>query len=247
MKLLAAFDLDGTLAPSKSPIDSQMSTLLGTLSTLMKVAIISGGALPQFEEQVLGRLPGTANLANMSMLPTCGTKFLAFDNGWKLIYSEDLSDAQKQKIEAALRAAVSETGLSFDRVWGEQIEDRGSQITFSALGQQAPLDAKKSWDPDFAKRKRIKALLDLSIPEFSVQLGGTTSVDVTLPGIDKAYGIRKMRDLLGISTAAMIYVGDALFPGGNDFPATTTGAACIAVRDPEDTKRVIETMIACAS
>ncbi len=107
-------------------------------------------------------------------------------------------------------------------------------------------EAPKKWDPDFAKRKKIKALLDQSLPDFSVRLGGSTSIDVTLPGIDKAYGIRKLRDILGIPIAEMIYVGDALFPGGNDYPARETGAACIQVANPHETKRVIEAIIACA-
>jgi hydroxymethylpyrimidine pyrophosphatase-like HAD family hydrolase len=127
------------------------------------------------------------------------------------------------------------------------IEDRESQITFSALGQRAPLDAKKNWDPDFSKRKKIKALLDPVLPDFSVRLGGSTSIDVTLPGIDKAYGIRKLRDISGIPIREMLYVGDALFPGGNDAPARETGVVCIQVRDPDETKRVIETVIACSS
>ena len=126
---------------------------------------------------------------------------------------------------------------------GERIEDRGTQITYSALGQQAPLDAKQTWDSDFAKRKVIQSLLDGLLPKCSVRLGGTTSIDVTRPGIDKAYGIRKLRDILDVPIDQMLYVGDALFPGGNDYPARETGADCIAVRDPEDTKRVIETII----
>jgi hypothetical protein len=125
------------------------------------------------------------------------------------------------------------------------IEDRGSQITYSALGQQAPLDAKKTWDPDFAKRKIIQGLLAKTLPEFSVRTGGATSIDVTLPGIDKAYGIRKLRDVLQIPIEEMLYLGDALFPGGNDEPVRTTGADCIQVRDPEETKRVIEAIVAC--
>ncbi len=245
MKKLTAFDLDGTLALSKSAIDDEMATLLTGLLGVMKVAIISGGALPQFQQQVLAHLPNDDRLDNLSILPTCGTKFLQYQNGWKTLYSEDLSDAQKTEIETALNRAVEEAGFKVDKIWGEQIEDRGSQITYSALGQQAPLDAKKTWDPDFAKRQKIKALLDTSIPEFSVQLGGTTSIDVTLPGIDKAYGIRKLRDVLGIPIDEMLYVGDALFPGGNDYPVRTTGADCIQVRDPEETKRVIEAVIAC--
>jgi hypothetical protein len=101
---------------------------------------------------------------------------------------------------------------------------RLEQITFSALGQQAPLDEKKKWDPDFAKRRQMKAFLDHLIPEFSVRLGGTTSIDVTKQGIDKGYGIRKLRGILGVAVSEMIFVGDALFPAGNDYPAKQAGA-----------------------
>jgi phosphomannomutase len=127
------------------------------------------------------------------------------------------------------------------------IEDRGSQITFSALGQQAPLEEKKKWEPGFAKRKKIKAILDPLIPGYSVRLGGATSVDVTKPGIDKAYGIRKLRDVLGISLREMIFIGDALFAGGNDYPAEQAGVVSVCVRGPHETKRVIQTAIACLS
>jgi HAD superfamily hydrolase (TIGR01484 family) len=118
-------------------------------------------------------------------------------------------------------------------------------MTLSALGQEAPLAEKEAWDPDYAKRTWIKAVLDTLLPDFSVRIGGATSIDVTKPGIDKAYGIRKLRDRLGISLEDMLYVGDALFAGGNDHPALEAGVACIAVRGPEDTKLVIETLVAC--
>lgn len=130
------------------------------------------------------------------------------------IYSEDFSDDQKKKIISSLNKAIRELDFNVEKTWGKTIEDRGSQITYSALGQIAPIYEKKKWDSDFKKRKKIKAILDVSIPEFSVRLGGTTSVDVTKPGIDKAYGIHKLRDHLGISLDEMIFVGDALFPGG---------------------------------
>ena len=91
----------------------------------------------------------------------------------------------------------------------------------------------------------MKGLFDKLIPEFSVRLGGATSVDVTKHGIDKAYGIRKLRDVLGIPIPEMIFIGDAVFPGGNDYPAKEAGALSIEVKDPHETKRVIETIIAC--
>jgi len=247
MKDLIVFDLDGTLAESKSAIEPETATLIVALLDVVKVAIISGGDMPQFESQVLERLPHIDALKNLSLLPTCGTRFFQYDGGWHKLYSEDLSQAQKQQIIGALQAAVAQSGFQATKTWGEPIEDRESQITYSALGQQAPLDEKKTWDPDFAKRQKIKAILDASLPEFSVRLGGSTSIDVTLPGIDKAYGIRKLRDILTIAIERMLYVGDALFPGGNDYPVRETGAACIQVDNPHETRRVIETIIACSN
>ena len=101
------------------------------------------------------------------------------------------------------------------------------------------------WDPDFAKRQKIEAVLEPMIPGFSIRLGGATSIDVTRPGIDKAYGIRKLKETLDVSIAEMIFVGDAIFPGGNDYPAKQAGVESIRVRDPEETKRVIEAICAC--
>jgi HAD superfamily hydrolase (TIGR01484 family) len=245
MKSLIVFDLDGTLAESKSPLDTEMGTLLGLLLGVVKAAIISGGTWAQFEKQVLSNLVRDERLNNLSMLPTCGTKFYRYDGTWKQLYSEDFSAQEKSRIMAALNSALDSSGFKEATHWGELIEDRGSQITFSALGQEAPLDEKKKWDPDFAKRRKIRAILEKSIPEFSIQLGGTTSIDVTKPGIDKAYGIAKLRDTLGIAIQDMLFIGDAIFPGGNDYPAKEAGVACIKVRDPDETKRVVEAITAC--
>ena len=245
MKKLIVFDLDGTLAPSKSSLDSEMASLLHDLLGVVKVAVISGGAWLQFETQLLTKLKQDERLKKLSILPTCGTQFFEYEGQWKRLYEEDFTADQKEKIIESLNKAIEAAGFKVEKTWGETIEDRGSQITYSALGQQAPLEDKVKWDADFARRKKIKAILDTLIPEFSVRLGGATSIDVTKPGIDKAYGIKKLREILGIEVNEMIYVGDALFPGGNDYPAKQAGAVSIAVRGPDDTKRVIETMIAC--
>ena len=245
MKKLIVFDLDGTIAESKSPLDAEMANLLSRLLTVVKVAIISGGNWPQFQRQVLSHLGQDPHLKQLSILPTCGTKFYRYESGWELLYSEDFTVEEKEKIIRSLKQTIAKSGFETQKIWGQQIEDRGSQITFSALGQEAPIEAKEKWDPGFSKRKQMKAFLDTLIPAFSVRLGGTTSIDVTKPGIDKAYGIRKLRDTLGIAIQDMVYVGDALFPGGNDYPAKEAGALSIQVRDPEESKRVIEAITAC--
>lgn len=245
MKKLIVFDLDGTLAESKSALDAEMSTLLSALLGVAKVAVISGGDWPQFLKQLLSMLPDDERLNNLFLLPATGTKFYSYSSGWEKLYSEDYTPEQKEKIVSSLKNAIAKSDFKVAQVWGEQIEDRGSQITFSALGQQASIEEKKAWDPDFAKREKIKAILDATIPEFSVRMGGTTSIDITKPGVDKAYGIKKLQDILDIKIKEMVFIGDALFPGGNDYAAKETGVATIKVRDVNETKRVIEAIVAC--
>jgi HAD superfamily hydrolase (TIGR01484 family) len=246
MKNLIVFDLDGTLAESKAPLDAEMAALLRQLLALVRVAVISGGAWPQFQQQVLAQMPDDDGMKNLSLLPTCGTKFYSrHDGAWQNAYSDDFSTEDRNRIVDALNKALDASGFRPAQRWGDVIEDRGSQITLSALGQDAPLAKKKDWDPDFKKREKIKAILEPRIPGFSVHLGGATSIDVTRPGIDKAYGIGKLRDMLGIPIADMVFVGDALFPGGNDYPAKQAGVLSIAVRDPHETKRVVEAILAC--
>ncbi|HYM00578.1 MAG TPA: HAD-IIB family hydrolase [Blastocatellia bacterium] len=245
MKKLVVFDLDGTLAESKSSLDAEMAALLHDLLGIVKVAVISGGDWPQFEKQLIYNLPHDQRLMNLSLLPTCGTKFFQYKEDWKKLYSEDFTPDEKEKVVRSLQDALEVAGFKVDRVWGDVIEDRGSQITFSALGQLAPLEEKVKWDPDFAKRKKIKAVLAGFLPEFSARMGGSTSIDVTKPGIDKAYGIRKLRDIIGISLKEMIFIGDALFVGGNDYAVEEAGVVSIPVRGPSETKPVTKAIIAC--
>jgi len=245
VKKLIVFDLDGTLAESKSALDPEMSGLLHDLLPIVKVAIISGGDWPQFEKQVVSKLPNDARLTQLSLLPTCGTKFYQYSGEWKKLYEDDFTKDERATILSSLNKALGEAGYKVAKAWGEVIEDRGSQITLSALGQQAPLEEKNKWDPDYTKRKKIKAILDKIIPQFSVRIGGSTSIDITKPGIDKAYGIGKLRDILHVSVKEMIYIGDAVFVGGNDYPAEKAGVDSIPVKGPDETKRVIQAIIAC--
>ena len=247
VKRLVVFDLDGTLAASKQAIDDEMGRLLVELLVIRQIAVISGGDWPQFEGQLLGHLAISSRLGNLLLMPTSGTKFYRFDGSWTQVYAEIFSVDERARIMAALKAAVAEAGLADETVWGELIEDRGSQITYSGLGQQAPLEAKTMWDADVGKRTRLKAILERRLPDVAVRIGGSTSIDITRPGIDKAYGIRKLAEATGFGIDEMLFIGDALYPGGNDAPVRDFGVATIAVRDTGETKLVIETIIKLSS
>jgi phosphomannomutase len=245
MKRLVAYDLDGTLAESKQPIDPEIAALLARLTKVATVAIISGGDWPQFEQQVVGKLADGTDLERLFMLPASGTKFYRYRGRWVEVYAELFTNNERAHIMGMLSSSISEQGLDDARSWGNRVEDRGSQITFSGLGQQAPLDAKQAWDPDFAKRKRLQAALIPLLPEFAVRVGGSTSIDITRKGIDKAYGMAKLATVSVIAPADMIFIGDALYPGGNDYAVHEAGIDSVAVRDVLETRRVSEAIALC--
>ena len=246
MKELVAFDLDGTLAESKQPLQEPMGEALANLLDVAHVAVISGGDWPQFQKQVASRLPARADLSKLWLMPTTGTKlYVHRDGAWQTVYAELFDDATKAKILKAFDESLEATGFVPEKTWGERIEDRGSQITFSALGQEAPVAEKEHWDPKFEKRKVIQADLKQRLPGLSINMGGATSIDITQEGVDKAYGLKKLRDESGIPLDAMMFIGDAIFPGGNDYPAKELGLDTVRVRDPEETISVITAIVAC--
>ncbi|CAN5349737.1 HAD-IIB family hydrolase [soil metagenome] len=246
MKKLVAFDLDGTLAQSKQPIADSMGKLLAELLAVVDVAVISGGDWPQFEKQVIARLPKSADVKRLYIMPTTGSKlYRATDGKWSAVYADNFTKEEGQKIRAALDKAVSDAGLKGEKIWGEQIEDRGSQITFSGLGQEAPLDAKSKWDPDQKKRQALQTTLRKALPDLSINTGGATSVDITQKGVDKAYAMHRLAKESGVAVKDMLFMGDATYPGGNDAPVPEAGMDTITVRDAQDTETAIAPVIAC--
>lgn len=242
---LVAFDLDDTLAESKSAMTPDMAQVMIELLDLLPVCVISGGRFEQFESQFLANLPAEANLDELHLMPTCGTRYLRYDDGWRQIYAHDLDDDQKRRAIAAIEKRAKELGLwePDDIVRGPRIEDRGSQITYSALGQQALVADKKAWDPTGDKRLRLRDAIAADIADLEVRAGGSTSIDITRQGIDKAYGIRRLADMTGISFDRMLFIGDRLQPGGNDYPVKALGVPTYEVAGPRDTLVYLRSLI----
>lgn len=243
---LVAFDLDDTLAPSKSAIDPRIGELLIALAERVEVAIISGGQLTQFTTQVVDRLPQTPadTLARLHLLPTCGTQYYRLSpGGIDTVYAHALTDDEKQRALQAVEDEAKRLGLWESETWGGILEDRGSQITFSALGQRAPVDVKMAWDPTGEKKNSLREAVAARLPDLEVRSGGSTSVDITARGIDKAYGMRQLSEQTGIALDDMLFVGDRLDPDGNDYPVLAMGVVCQAVEGWEDTAEFLEQLI----
>lgn len=244
-KKLIAFDLDDTLAISKAPISDQMGELLVRLLEHYEVCIISGGKFEQFKKQVIDRLEATPQQLNrIHLMPTCGTRYYRYDDvseGWKTVYAEDLTADEKKQIIEVSEKASRKSGLWPEKPWGEVIEDRNSQISISLLGQQAPVEEKEAWAAkNSEKRLELRAAIAEQLLDFEVRAGGTTTIDITRLGIDKAYGMHNLIEKLAISKDEILFIGDKLEEGGNDYPVKAMGIDCLAVERWEDTARVLQ-------
>jgi len=243
-KKIIVFDLDGTLAESRCEIKSPMPELLKKLLKIYKAGILSGGSFDQIISNVINKLDNDSSFNNLILLPTCGSSFHSFNNNaWHQLYSVQLSEKDKLNIIEAITECLGKVSFSIDKVWGEQFQDKGTQITFSALGDKSPTEIKKNWDIDFKKRSELREAALLLLPNLEVKMGGTTSLDITNKGIDKAFGIKKIEEHLNINKDQILFVGDALIPGGNDYAVKEYGVDCISVNNPDDTIKVIRTIL----
>lgn len=247
MKKVLAFDMDDTIAITKSPISDRMATAFNHILDNFDICIISGGKYDLFQKQFISRIDAEpSKLGRIHLMPTCGTRYYRFDvelNEWTLQYAEDLTVDEKAKIAQVLEESAKEAGYWPENPAGEVIEDRDSQVTFSGLGQNATPEDKYAWDPDNKKRIAIREIALDKIPELEVRIGGTTSIDVTRKGIDKAHGMRKLMEANGFEKEDILFFGDKLQEGGNDYPVKAFGIESIEVTRWEDTANCLESIV----
>lgn len=252
-KKLIVFDIDGTLTPSKAPADKEMIELMLTLLNDKSIAIIGGGKYSLFKEQLIEQLPSQdKRLEKLYLFPTNSTAFYRFNTSWHEVYSHQLTEDEKNKIKKAFEETFRKVNYQHpEKTYGPVIEDRDTQITFSALGQEVVsmcgekvgVKLKEDWNKKYNElRQQMREILQKLLPEFEVRAGGLTSIDITRKGIDKAYGVRQIAKHLDVKIEDMLFVGDAIFPGGNDYAALESGIDYVKVKDPTDTKDLIRTI-----
>lgn len=253
-KKLIVFDLDGTLTQTKSNLQPDMAKALRDLLATKKVAVIGGGTYKQFRNQLVAELKCPPPLlANLFLFPTTAMAFYHYRDGWKKVYRFVLSPKEWQLIKKTFAEVLREVNyVKPAKTYGKVLENRGAQVTLSFLGQdvvaqlgQKGVKLKEEWTKKNTPLKlRIAALTQKRLPNLEVRAAGFTSIDVTKKGVDKAYGIHQIKKMLKIQIKEMLFIGDALSPGGNDYAARKTGIDCIPVRGPEDTKRIIGGIVA---
>lgn len=245
MKKVIAFDVDDTLVKSKNPLTPEMRDLLADLLKRYEVAIISGSRFEVFETNIINPLRSVDHrlLQHLHIMPTCGTRYYTYDpevETWDIIYAEDFTPEQKEHIISVSEKIAKASGLWPENPYGEVIEDRLSQIALSMLGQKAPAEEKYDWyathgEDIITLRNEIAEVL----PEYEVRNGGTTTIDITPIGVDKAYGMKKLLEQLEMDKEDALFIGDRLEKGGNDYPVKAMGVDTIAVDGWQSTPFVV--------
>lgn len=231
------FDVDGTLVVSKTPMTALVAAFLeGLLRQGKIVAVISGGKFSILEANILSRLGERERWEQLFVMPTVGASLYEWKDGaWREVYANPVTREEFGEIQKAFDTAFTHTAFPRPEAkWGEQIEYRDTQVTFSAFGQTAPVEVKQGWDPDNTKKQELVRLLEPLLPAYAVKAGGMTSIDVTHAGIDKQYGIERFMEHMGLLKEDILFVGDALYEGGNDHVVTKTGVDVCQVANPDD-------------
>ena len=247
---VAIFDLDDTLAESFQPPMPEMVEKLGLLLEQIPVAIMTAAGFPRIRDQFISFLAHSPHISQFYIFPNSTAECYMYENSdWKMAYSLGLSESDRVAIREAINESLAETGvLGAHPTHKPMIIDRDAQIALATIGLDASFEEKKTWDPDQAKRKKLTAVLEKKIPQFEILMGGMTTIDITHKGVNKAYGVKWFSEKLGIPTAEMLYVGDALYPGGNDQVVVATGIDTRAVSGPPETLKVLdELLLACSA
>ncbi len=244
-KKVLAFDVDQTLNIAKTPIPPEVAELLVKSLGYFEICPISGQKFEQFLIQIVEPLREAGvseqQLTHLHLFVAQGTQYYRYDleqKDWTQVYNYPLTEEQIAQITATLEAAARELGYWEEdklKPSDEIIENRLSQVTFSALGQTMGTSEKYDWDPDMKKRQAIVAKCREKLPDFLYEIGGTTSINVAAPGMNKTFGITHLMEELGVKQEEILYFGDMTQPGGNDYPVVEMGIDTITVRSHEDT------------
>jgi len=231
-------DVDGTLAESRQPICEEIKSELFRIAKEKEVCLITGGSLELVKYQI-GKVPSGVRI---HIMPTMGTQYYII-KGSKLteIYREELTEEDKTLINGAFWYLAEEFWLDRYAELKDQLDDRGSQITFSALGKDADLKKKKEFDPKKKRRNCWKQYLETILPNYEIKVGGTTSIDITRKGGDKSFGLTMLGEHLNMNPREnFYYIGDKIYEGGNDDAAIKMNLHYLCVQNPEQTLKVLK-------
>lgn len=239
------FDIDDTLAVSWQPPAPGMIEKLSSLLDVMPVAILTAASFPRVEKAFLPALEAHPHTKRLYVFSYNGAELHMLKDGqWTAIYRITMPKETRARVITAIKECVEKTKIMKKQTkYRWEILERESKIVFSALGLHASAEDKRAWDPSFEKRSALVKELKKRLKDVEILIGGTTTVDVTAHGIHKGYGALWLAKELGIKPEEMLFVGDAIYPGGNDYVVMQAGVDTRQVQNPAETEKLIDALL----
>lgn len=222
-------DVDGTVTEDLKPLSASMCTSMYLQNKHEKLLIFMSGT-------------NIAELKRMISDYIWFTHILCGSSGAHIVLVADAHNEVELKNiiipleeRKLIKKCLEETIKKFNlpRI-SDQILDRESQVTLSCIGRYADSTIKNNFDPNGYKRLEMVEYIKQFLPNYSIKVGGTTSIDILKDNFDKAKGIKLLMSLMdGITEESTIFIGDKLFEGGNDYPALQV-LNSVQVKDPNE-------------
>ena len=197
------FDVDGTLTPSRLPIDPEFEKFFLEWMEGKEVYLVTGSSKDMTIEQVGEKIWSKAKRAYQS----CGNAVYEYGELYREIDFE-LGKDLKKLLEQFLE--LSEWEEKYDT----HIEKRLGLVNFSTIGRTCPQNQRDDyhkWDESKEERKMFCKIIEETFPELEATVGGEISIDIYPKGQNKA---QVLDDIIGPVT----FFGDKCKPGGNDYP-----------------------------
>ena len=223
------FDMDRTIAPAREPMFANMHRLLSSLPH--DLVVVSGQEVPKIAWQ-------SNNLPSFT-LGQNGNHATDVEN--TELWNEKLSKQHQKEILEHIKKLTKLLDHPLNEAYAP-IENRGAQITFSPVGNTAPVELKKIYDPDGRKRNWLIEQVPFESKELVVKIGGSTSLDYIHKDRHKGVNVERLIQFQNWEKTDCVYFGDGLYPGGND-EAVIGVIDTIKVRDHEHTYTLLKTFL----
>jgi phosphomannomutase len=209
------FDVDGTLTPSRTLMDTEFSKFFFEFCTNNNVYIVTGSDKYKTVEQL-----GEVNYSMAKKAYQCSGNDVYEGN--KSIYSNDWKISEE--IRTFLEEMLDES--DFKKRIGKHIDERIGLCNFSILGRgtESAKEDREQYDKDRAEYQEFDKKTnerDYICRKFNrrfeykgviSQVAGSTGIDIMQVGADKGQIIKDFKDV------DVKFFGDMMQPGGNDAP-----------------------------
>ena len=231
-----ALDLDGTLTQNRTPLSSEQREVLTALSKKYKLVMVGAGTARRIFDQLL-HFP-------VDILGNYGMQYAEYNGktGDIDVLFDVAMPVDKESVAARVRAFREKHG--FTDFKGDSVELHPSGcVTIQLLGTKANIADKLAFDPDRSRRRAIYGEAKALFSEYSVFIGGLTSIDLVPSPYNKAYALDRYAREKGYAHDEIVYIGDDYGEGGNDEPVYKSDFTYLTIDNYLDFPKVVKHLL----